>query len=93
MRIRTSLRVIRYMILKELAQERLGKKVTELKRDLMIKGVVSSDGAFYSNLKDLLMEGKVKIEDIDGEKIVYITEEGLKEFKETDQFLKKIINE
>jgi hypothetical protein len=39
------------------------------------------------------MEGKIKIDEISDEKVVYITEKGLKEFKETDEFLKKIINE
>ena len=59
----------------------------------MIRGVLSSDGAFYANLKDLMVEGKIKIEEIQGEKIVYITDRGIKEFKESDEFLKKIIYE
>jgi DNA-binding PadR family transcriptional regulator len=93
MKIRSNLRLIRYAILKRLAQERLGISVGTLKRELMLKGIVSSDGAFYANLKDLMIEGKVKIDEVDGEKIVYITDKGVKEFKETDEFLKKIISE
>jgi len=93
MKIRSNLRLIRYAILKRLAQERTGIPLGELKRELMIRGVLSSDGAFYANLKDLMIEGKIKIDENGEEKIVYITDQGLKEFKETDEFLKKVINE
>lgn len=58
----------------------------------MLKDIVNSDGAFYANLKDLIMEEKVKIMEEDEEKVVYITDKGLKEFKEKDEYLKKIIN-
>jgi DNA-binding PadR family transcriptional regulator len=93
MKIRSNLRIIRYAILKRLAYERTGVPLGELKRELMIKGILSSDGAFYANLKDLLIEGKIKIDESDNEKVIYITDKGLKEFKETDEFLRKIINE
>jgi len=93
MKIRSNLRIIRYAILKKLAYERTGIPLGELKRELMIKGILSSDGAFYANLKDLLIEGKIKIDESDNEKVIYITDKGLKEFKETDEFLRKIINE
>ena len=93
MKIRSNLRIIRYAILKKLAYERTGVPLGELKRELMIKGILSSDGAFYANLKDLLIEGKIKIDESDNEKVIYITDKGLKEFKETDEFLRKIINE
>jgi len=89
MKIRSNLRIIRYAILKKLAYERTGVPLGELKRELMIRDILSSDGAFYANLKDLMVEGKIKIEEIKGEKIVYITDRGLKEFKESDEFLKK----
>ena len=93
MKIRSNLRLIRYAILKELERERIGIPLGRLKRTLMLRGVLSSDGAFYANLKDLMVEGKIKIEEIQGEKIVYITDRGIKEFKESDEFLKKIITE
>ena len=93
MKIRSNLRIIRYAILKKLAYERTGIPLGELKRELMLRGILSSDGAFYANLKDLIIEGKIKIDEHNEEKIVYITERGIKEFKETDEFLKKIINE
>jgi len=93
MKIRSNLRLIRYAILKKLAYERTGVPLGELKRELMIKGILSSDGAFYANLKDLLIEGKIKIDESDNEKVIYITDKGLKEFKETDEFLRKVINE
>ncbi|AWR95547.1 hypothetical protein [Acidianus brierleyi] len=89
MKIRSKLRLIRYAILKELARERLGIKIGELKRTLMLKDIVNSDGAFYANLRDLIMEEKVKIMEEDEEKVVYITDKGLEEFKETDEYLKK----
>jgi DNA-binding PadR family transcriptional regulator len=93
MKIRSNLRLIRYAILKKLAYERTGVPLGELKRELMLKGIVSSDGAFYANLKDLMMEEKIKIDEIGGEKIAYITDKGVKEFKEIDEFLRKVINE
>ncbi len=65
--------------LKKLVYERTGVPLGELKRELMIRGILSSDGAFYANLKDLMNEGKIKIDEVDGEKIVYITEKGIKE--------------
>jgi DNA-binding PadR family transcriptional regulator len=93
MKIRSNLRIIRYAILKKLTYERTGVPLAELKRELMIRGILSSDGAYYANLKNLMIEGKIKIDENDEEKTVYITDKGVKEFKDTHEFLKKIINE